>query len=65
MMATTEDKGGLPLLDLAKITMAKEAATPRARAHGRANKDFAGIGLGMVDALDMTSTTAATITLLI
>ena len=53
------------MLVLARTTLAKEMAKPKARAFGQANKDFAGIGLGMVDVLDMTSTTAATIILLI
>ena len=53
------------MLVMAKTTLAKETEKPLARANGQANKGFAGIGLGMVDVLDTTSTTAATIILLI
>ena len=48
------------MLVLANITLAKEMAKPLARANGRANKEFAGFELGMVDVLDTTSTTAVT-----
>ena len=60
-METNEDWLSLVL---AKTTLAKEIAKPMARALGQANKDFAGIGLGMVDVLDTTSTTAVTTILL-
>ena len=60
----TEITGDWLMLVLAGITLAKEMAKPLARANGRANKDFAGIGLGMVDVLDTTSTTAVTTILL-
>ena len=62
---TTETKDDWLLLVLAKTTLAKEKEKPLARANGQANKDFAGIGLDTVDVLDTTSTTAATIILLI
>ena len=60
----TETKEDWLMLVLAKTTLAKDGAKPLARANGLANKDFAGIGLGMVDALDTTSTTAVTTILL-
>ena len=64
MTTMTEIKGDWLMLVLANITLAKEMAKPLARANGRANKDFAGFGLGMVDVLDTTSTTAVTTILL-
>ena len=64
MTTMTDIKGDWLMLVLANITLAKEMAKPLARANGLANKDFAGIGLGMVDVLDTTSTTAVTTILL-
>ena len=64
MTTMTEIKGDWLSLVLAKTTLAKEMAKPKARAFGQANKDFAEFGLNMVDVLDTTSTTAATIILL-
>ena len=61
----TEIKGDWLMLVMAKTTLAKETEKPLARANGQANKEFAEFGLGMVDVLDTTSTTAATIILLI
>ena len=65
MTTMTETKEDWLMLVLAKTTKAKEMAKPLARANGQINKDFAGIGLDTVDVLDTTSTTAATIILLI
>ena len=63
-MAMMEDLEELVLLPIAKTTMGRAAEIPLARANGLANKDFAGTGLGMVDVLDTTSTTAVTTILL-
>ena len=64
MTTMTDIMGDWPMLVLANITLAKEMAKPLARANGRANKDFVGFGLNMVDVLGTTSTTAATTILL-
>ena len=60
-----ENMEELALLPIARITMAREAEKPQARAYGQANKDFAEIGQDLVAVQHMTITNAAMIILLI